>query len=235
MRMMRMTVLLALLGAATGCMPAMLFQDAQPVGAGKTMVGAATSGSFSHGEGIDKKRGAATFGDTTAFVRHGFSDAVDAGVEVAPGVARADVKVSLPAGTGFRIAIDPGIEGGYAYDKEDQGGGAYSTTALSITGADATLIVGHAIGGGGEAYIAPRFLYESEVQKDKTIDPVNGNSTDKFSTWMRGWGAAVGATLPMGKLELVPEIGIYATESHSQGDVSRSWAALPGIAFRTRF
>lgn len=233
---MKNFVLMMLLAACVGCGPLALQHGAGTVPKGKVAAGASTLVVHEIGQGAAKDTSRTHVGQSAGFVRWGFHDQLDAGIQVYPAGMRADVKMAFVNTESIAVSINPGIHlGYYTSHSEDPEFDEETDTSAFITGYDMTFAVGKKLGGGSEVWIGPRFGSFSMDYKSESKDADGTFKTDETINY-RGYGAGIGAKLKIGEaLWITPELGCYQRETKNAGFTDRGLSWVPAIGFATGF
>lgn len=219
-----------------GCGPLALQHGAATVPKGKVAAGASTLIIHEIGQGDAKDSSRTNIGQSAGFVRWGFHDQMDAGLQVYPGGTRADIKLMFVNNDQVSISMNPGIHVGYfTSHSEDPEFDEKTDQSGFMTGYDMTFAVGMKVGGGNEVWVAPRFGSFSMDAKSETKD-VDGTFKSDSTINYQGYGGGVGARLKMGEaIWLTPELGIYQRETKSSGFTNRGLSWVPAIGIATGF
>lgn len=228
------TIVLALLILTTcGCGPLALQHGARTVPKGKVAAGASALVVHEIGQGEAKDSSRTDAGQSAAFVRWGFHEQIDAGLQVYPGGLRSDVKLEITDKDGIAVALSPGLHLGYFSQSSDDDGGDTSQTAM-LTGLDFTIVVAKTFGD-TEVWAAPRFgtfNLDSKYEENFGGDSFESDSTITHRGWGIGFGAKLRAT---DTLWIVPELGIYQRETQDSGFTDRGLSWVPAVGFATGF
>lgn len=235
MTRIRHLLMMIAVGACLGCGPLALQHGAATVPKGKVAAGASMLVVHEIGQGDAKDTSRTNLGQSAAFVRWGFHEQFDAGLQVYPAGMRADVKMAFVNTDTLAVAMNPGIHLGY-YNDASEGDGYESSSSAFMTGYDLTIAVGKKMASGSEVWIGPRFGSFSMDYKSKEEDSEGDTFETDITINYRGYGGAVGAKLKVGEsLWITPELGCYQRESKSSGAVNRGLSWVPAIGVATGF
>ena len=231
---MRIVLSMLALMVSVGCGPLALQHGARTAPKGKVAAGGSALIVHEVGQGAAKDSSRTDAGQSAGFVRWGFHEQMDAGVQVYPGGVRGDVKLMLVNEGGLAMSMNPGIHFGHRSATSKDADFESNQTA-TLTGFDMTFAVAKTFGD-TEIWAAPRFGTFTLDSAFKEEDADGDTFEDESTITHRGWGVGFGAKLKMSEtLWLVPELGVYQRETKTSGQTDRGLSWVPAIGFATGF